>query len=107
MAGIWEQWKNPDGELLQTFSIITTHANKLVSDLHNRMPVILPPEAEQLWLSDLKKEELLALLQPFDADKMEAYPVSSLLNSPRNNSKELITRSADYREEDLFSGLRE
>jgi putative SOS response-associated peptidase YedK len=104
MAGIWEQWKNPAGELLQSFSIVTTEANELVAALHNRMPVILAPEAELLWLSDLKKDELLALLQPFDADAMEAYPVSTLLNSPRNNSKELAARSTDY-PEDLFSAL--
>ncbi|NCA85038.1 MAG: SOS response-associated peptidase [Clostridia bacterium] len=104
MAGIWEQWKNPAGELLQSFSIVTTVANELVAGLHNRMPVILPPEAEHLWLSDLKKDALLALLQPFDAGAMELYPVSTLLNSARNNSKELIARSANY-QEDLFSGL--
>lgn len=104
MAGIWEQWKNPAGELLQSFSIVTTKANELVAGLHNRMPVILPPEAEHLWLSDLKKDELLALLQPFDAGAMELYPVSTLLNSARNNSKELIARSVNYKE-DLFSGL--
>ena len=104
MAGIWEQWKDPQGKLLNSFSIITTRANKLVAELHNRMPVILPPEAEQLWLSDLKKDDLLDLLQPFDPGEMESYPISMLLNSPRNNSKELIVRSADF-PQDLFSGL--
>lgn len=107
MAGIWEQWENPAGGLLQSFAIITTSANKLLAELHNRMPVILSPETEQLWLSDIENKQLLSLLQPFDAKAMEAYPVSSRLNSPRNNSKELTARSADYREEDLFSMLDE
>jgi len=105
MAGIWEQWENPAGGLLQSFAIITTSANKLVAELHDRMPVILPPEAEQLWLSDVEIKQLLSLLQPFDARAMEAYPVSTRLNSPRNNSKELIARSDDYREGDLFSEI--
>ena len=105
MAGIWEQWENPAGGLLQSFAIITTSANKLVAELHDRMPVILPPEAEQLWLSDVENKQLLSLLQPFDAWAMEAYPVSTRLNSPRNNSKELIARSDDYREGDLFSEI--
>ena len=104
MAGIWEQWEDPKGELLNSFSIITTRANELVAELHNRMPVILTRETEQLWLSDLENKELLSLLQPFDAGAMETYPVSMLLNSPRNNSKDLIARNAEE-PLDLFSGL--
>ncbi len=104
MAGIWEQWEDPKGELLNSFSIITTRANELVAELHNRMPVILTRETEQLWLTNLKKDDLLSLLQPFDANEMETYPVSMQLNSPRNNSKDLIARNAEE-PLDLFSGL--
>ncbi len=89
-AGLWESWKNPEGELLNTFTIITTAPNKLMSDLHNRMPVILSKEHEQLWLNGEDPEELKKLLQPFDSEKMDLYPISTLVNSPRNDTPEVI-----------------
>ncbi|KAA5539233.1 SOS response-associated peptidase [Adhaeribacter rhizoryzae] len=91
-AGLWDEWVDKStGEVLKTFTIITTEANKLVKEVHERMPVILTPEAEELWLNnDEPVNDLLDLLQPYDADQMKAYPVSDLINSPVNNSPEVI-----------------
>jgi putative SOS response-associated peptidase YedK len=93
-AGLWENWADREtGELIPTFSIITTDANELVRDIHDRMPVILPKEEEEHWLQDgLASKEYLSLLKPYPADEMEMYPVGEMVNSPRNNSPELLER---------------
>lgn len=94
MAGIWERWKSPEGNTLFSCSIITTTPNELMKDIHDRMPVILNKEDEQAWLdpslNDVSK--VSHLLKPLTADNMEAYEVSSLVNSPRNNSPNLIQK---------------
>jgi putative SOS response-associated peptidase YedK len=92
LAGIWEEWKAPDGSLLETFSILTTTANKLLAPIHERMPVILQPEEYGTWLNkDLTDPEgLQAFYEPFPSALMTAYPVSDRVNSPRNNSPENI-----------------
>ena len=94
MAGIWEGWKSPDGKTLYTCSVITTGPNELMKDIHDRMPVILKREDEKIWLdpgiSDTTR--LKPLLVPFDENEMETYEVSSLVNSPKNNSIELIQK---------------
>ena len=88
LAGLWENWNAPDGSRILSCTIITTQPNALLQDIHNRMPVILPPEAYSIWLEegepDLKT--LQALLQPYPAEAMQAYPVSTLVNSPGNDS---------------------
>ena len=91
-AGLWDAWTDKEtGEVLHTFSIITTDANELVRPIHDRMPVILSPEAEELWLDEHEsKEDLLSLLVPYKADEMKAYPVSPLVNSPLNNVPEVL-----------------
>jgi putative SOS response-associated peptidase YedK len=90
MAGIWESWKNPQGEVLNTFSIITTKPNVLMAEIHDRMPVILPISAEQMWLQSTDERELTGLLKPFPSKAMSAYRISDLVNSPRNNSAKII-----------------
>lgn len=90
MAGIWEQWKNPEGESVNSFTIITTSPNELMAEIHNRMPVILPKNMEQTWLNSTDEQALLSLLKPFPAAEMDAYRVSDLVNSPRNNSPGII-----------------
>lgn len=92
IAGIWEAWKDAEGTVLNSFSIITTSPNKLMQDIHSRMPVILNQHDEQAWLFEKDETYLKNLLQPFDASKMDAYQVSSKLNSPANNSSEIIER---------------
>lgn len=100
MAGIWETWKNPEGKIIKTFSIITTTANELMKNIHDRMPVILPPEFEGIWLKSNDIREIRELLQPFESERMQAYEVSKLVNSPRNESPALILGVNT----DLFSG---
>ena len=91
-AGLWDEWTNKEtGEVLYTFSIITTEANELVSPIHDRMPVILSPEAEELWLDENEPQEgLLSLLVPYKADEMKAFAVSPQVNSPMNNVPEVL-----------------
>jgi putative SOS response-associated peptidase YedK len=92
MAGIWERWKSPEGNDIDSFSIITTEANDFMKSIHNRMPVILKPQDEKTWLSSNDSAEILSLLKPYNSDEMDAYPVSKLLNSPRNESPELVVQ---------------
>ncbi|NMD71033.1 SOS response-associated peptidase [Bacillus sp. DNRA2] len=94
MAGLWEQWKTPDGKSIFTCTVITTTPNTLMERIHDRMPVILKPEDEKIWLDPTNNDlgQLTQLLQPLDPDLMEAYEVSSLVNSPKNNSIELIQK---------------
>ncbi|WP_347160463.1 SOS response-associated peptidase [Pontibacter chitinilyticus] len=91
-AGLWDEWLDKGtGEILHTYTIITTEANQVVKPIHNRMPVILSQEAEELWLdAHESQEELLSLLHPFEADLMKAYPVSPLVNSPFNDVPEVL-----------------
>ncbi|MEH7492137.1 SOS response-associated peptidase [Neobacillus niacini] len=94
MAGLWENWKSPDGRSIYSCSVITTSPNELVQDIHDRMPVILKPEDEKYWLdpSITDTTKLHPLLKPLDHALMEAYEVSPLVNSPKNNSIELIQK---------------
>ncbi|WP_264737287.1 SOS response-associated peptidase [Cytobacillus firmus] len=94
MAGLWEAWKSPDGETIYSCSVITTTPNELVKDIHDRMPVILKPEDEKTWLDTSISDttNLNDLLKPLPEDLMEAYEVSSLVNSPKNNSPNLIQK---------------
>lgn len=94
MAGIWEAWKSPEGKTLYTCSVITTGPNELMKDIHDRMPVILKPEDEKTWLDQSISDtnDLNKLLIPYDENLMETYEVSPLVNSPRNNTAELIQK---------------
>ena len=89
-AGLWETWKSPDGRLVKSCTIITTSPNSVIEPIHNRMPVILTSEGEALWL-DLNHSdpsELRELLLPYPADQMDAYEVSTLVNSPGHDAPE-------------------
>ncbi len=89
-AGIWEVWKTLDGEDVKSFSIITTEPNELMKPLHNRMPVIIRQENEEKWLQEIDIAEAQKMLEPYPFEDLEAYPISTLVNSPRNNSEEII-----------------
>ena len=91
-AGLWERWQAGDGSEIHTAAIITTHPNPFMAAIHDRMPVILPPDAYPLWLdpSPQAPASLQSLLVPYPADAMEAYPVSPLVNSPGNDRPELL-----------------
>lgn len=85
-AGLWESWTPPEGETIESCTILTTRPNALIVKLHDRMPVILPPARYKDWLSQgsIGPDAAEAMLLPFPADEMEAVPVSSLVNSPKN-----------------------
>jgi len=91
-AGLWESWNSPDGSNVLSCTIITTQPNELMATIHNRMPVILPEEAYPIWLesSEADPQQLTGLLKPYPAEQMQAYPVSPLVNSPKNDLPELI-----------------
>ena len=93
MAGIWERWKKGNDTIF-TCTVITTSPNKLMSDIHDRMPVILHKDDEQTWLNPkVQDSQLLSqYLQPFPQELMEAYEVSSLVNSPKNNQPQCIEK---------------
>lgn len=92
LAGLYETWRSPEGEDIMTCAIITTEANELMEPIHERMPVIIPKDNEDLWLDPQVQDEtvLRELLTPYPADAMEAFPVSKRVNSPANNSAECI-----------------
>jgi len=91
LAGLWETWKDPDGQMLKTFTILTTEPNALAARVHNRMPVIIPENGYATWLDIANPPEAVqALLAPYPPDEMEAYPVSTMVNSPANDTEELV-----------------
>lgn len=97
-AGLWEEYQDEDHQTVHTFTIITTQANSAISAIHERMPVILEPHLEEQWLNpNVLSHEHLESLKPYDSQKMDFYPVSSMVNSASNNNPELIkpTFSAD------------
>ncbi|GCE05075.1 SOS response-associated peptidase [Dictyobacter aurantiacus] len=91
-AGLWDSWKNPDGEQIRTCTIITTTPNEVVAPIHNRMPAILTEEGRELWLDESLKDDqaLLQQLKAYPAQDMEARPVSRRVNDTRYDSADLI-----------------
>lgn len=92
-AGIWNTWKDDQGQSLQTYSIITTEPNAEMSTVHNRMPVILHPDDEAVWLSSANnnnREALEALLRPYDDDSLEISAVSKDVNVASINREHLV-----------------
>jgi putative SOS response-associated peptidase YedK len=94
LAGLWERWNKGGGGPLDTCTIITTTPNDLIADLHDRMPVILPPGHFTEWLepAPLTPKRLQDLLVPHPPEGMEAYPVSTYVNKPVNDGPECIAR---------------
>lgn len=94
LAGLYDTWKAPDGSKVSTFTIITTKPNALVAEVHDRMPAILRKEDEEAWLDRGSRdiEQVLSLLQPYPAERMDAYPVSKAVGNVKNDSPELIEK---------------
>ncbi len=92
IAGLYDVWYDTDTTAHPTYTIVTTAANELVAPLHNRMPVILKPEDEDRWLTgDVPAtSEMKKMLGPYPAGEMEAYPVSSRVNSTDVDDERLI-----------------
>jgi len=91
-AGIWDEWKNSEGVPVRTFSIITTEANESMAPVHDRMPVILPREAEAKWLDPKLTDpgQLMPFLRPCPSNLISMYEVSPEVNSVKTDSAKLI-----------------
>lgn len=90
VAAIWENWKQPGTEeWVRTFAVITCRANALVADIHDRMPVILPPSAYDRWLASVEPDPR-DLLVPYDPEQMVVWPISTRVNAVANDDADLL-----------------
>jgi putative SOS response-associated peptidase YedK len=91
-AGLWETWTGLNGEELETAAIVTTTANTTLAPVHDRMPVVVPPDAFDLWLNcaEVDAQTAAALIVPAPDDLLEAYPVSSAVNRVANDEPALL-----------------
>jgi putative SOS response-associated peptidase YedK len=91
LAGLWERW-GKGGEPVESCTILTTEANELMRPIHERMPVIIPPDQYGLWLDPRcqDSEKLAKLLRPYPPTHMLAYRVSALVNNPRNDVPQCV-----------------
>jgi putative SOS response-associated peptidase YedK len=100
IAAIWEGWKHPEtGEVIRTFAVITTEANELVAEIHNRMPVIIAPENYDRWLSPIEPDPR-DLLAPYPSEPMVIWPISMRVNAPRNDSEDILERVEPFPKQD-------
>jgi putative SOS response-associated peptidase YedK len=93
LAGLWENWRSPAGEWVRSFAIITTRPNELCAELHNRMPVVLAPEAWPAWLGEEEPAsvpQLKSLLAPYPSGEMTCWPISARVGNVKNNDPSLI-----------------
>ena len=88
-AGLWEGWKSPEGEILRTFTILTTEANAEMRAVHDRMPVVLAPDAWPTWLGE-DQADLEPVMAPAPDGTLRLWPVSRDVNSPRHNRPDLV-----------------
>jgi putative SOS response-associated peptidase YedK len=95
-AGLWETWTGPNGEEMETAAIVTTRANRALAGIHERMPVIVPAEAFNLWLdcANVDAETAASLVAPAAENMLEAYEVSTAVNRTANDNPDLIGRYA-------------
>lgn len=90
LAGLWERWQGEEGAI-ESCTILTTQANELLRPIHDRMPVILPSTAYEEWLDPkTPTDRLQGLLHPYDAEAMQSYAVSAMVNNPTNDRPECI-----------------
>ncbi len=91
VAGIWEQWKSEEDKTVFSFSIVTQPPNNLMKDIHDRMPAILLPEQEKIWLDkSISAEDALSIITPYPDDLLHAYTVSDRINKVTENDAQLL-----------------
>jgi len=92
LAGLWERWQDPAGNELETMAILTCAPNEMMADLHDRMPVILPPDVFDAWLDSDQQDAARAaeLLKPYPAEQIQAWPVSTYVNKAGNEGERCI-----------------
>ncbi|MEN6625519.1 MAG: SOS response-associated peptidase [Candidatus Sumerlaeia bacterium] len=93
LAGLWDRWRHPGGETIESFTILTTGANALVAPVHDRMPVIVGPEHYGRWLDPAA--DVKALLAPYPAEAMDRRRVSARVNKPDEDRPDLIEPVSD------------
>jgi putative SOS response-associated peptidase YedK len=98
-GGLYDKWRTPEGETVETFTMITTPPNGVMAKLHDRMPLIVKPGDYGRWLDPKGGAETVKdLLEPYPEEPMEAYPVSTKVNSPKNEGEELVKRFVKEKE---------
>jgi putative SOS response-associated peptidase YedK len=104
-AGLWDSWENQDsGEILNTFTIVTTEANRLVSEIHERMPVMLRKDLERLWISEsITDSQIASLLKPFDTNSMSSYKAHKAVNAAANDSPDCLLQAPKIYPGETFS----
>jgi putative SOS response-associated peptidase YedK len=97
IAGLWERWQDPDGETVESCTLLTCEANELVARIHDRMPVILHPDDYEAWLDPELQDpaRLEPMLRPCPADMLELIPVSAWVNNPRNDDPRCLEPSGE------------
>jgi putative SOS response-associated peptidase YedK len=97
-AGLWDEWTAPEGETVQSYSIITTDPNEVMMPIHNRMPAILSANDYTTWLDPEELPDALkGLLKSYDPGQMEAYPVSTFCQSTHQSGAEMYRAVGDDR----------
>jgi putative SOS response-associated peptidase YedK len=92
-AGVYDIWTDAEDKRTYSYAIITTSANKMMRNIHDRMPVIMDMDNEDKYLDkNTKLSEILEILKTFDAEKMSSYPISKLVNDPGNDNPEIIKK---------------
>ncbi|HVE82456.1 MAG TPA: SOS response-associated peptidase [Myxococcales bacterium] len=96
IAGLWERWKSPAGEVVESCTIITVPPNPMMKGIHNRMPAILTPDQYEAWLDPKLRDadRLAEMLRPYGGGDLEAYSVSQAVNSPANEGPECVVPQA-------------
>lgn len=90
-AGLWETWTSPEGGKLDSCTILTTEANSLLKNLHDRMPVILHSGDRDAWLDpEIPSESLTSLLTPYPSEEMRTYPVSTAVNKASHDQPDCV-----------------
>jgi putative SOS response-associated peptidase YedK len=91
MAGLWEKWRSPAGEWIESYTIITQAASEKLATIHDRMPAILLPDQEKLWIDpSLSSSDALSLIIPYPDDGIDSYPVSDRVGKVTENDADLI-----------------
>jgi len=108
-AGLWETWTGPNGEEMETAAIVTTRANRTLAGIHERMPVVVPPEAFNMWLdcANVDDKTAASLIAPASDDLLEAYEVSTAVNRTANDDPKLIERDFEPIEAQPATSVRQ
>lgn len=89
LAGLWDHWRGEDGTVIRSFVILTSAANGFMAPIHDRMPVIVEPKNWAAWLGETEADPA-QLVHPSDEETLRKWPISTKVNSPKNNGPEIL-----------------